>query len=228
MAMLARDAEEFALTAEKSTGRLVRPPEFRDPITTPVNPTRAPHAETSESNTSVHGNARGDVEQTNPRLSEDAAPTPNIPPEKPIPAPKKGGGMSYTTMGLGAGAALLGAYATNLGGFKNSADKFAHDAGDAVGGVASDGEKLVGNISDDLADLGKDIAGGVGSIASVVEMLPYILTAVVLVGGLYYLTSGSSNSTAQAAAPAPSAVEMAQMRQNYVNNLESVRSSAVQ
>ena len=228
MAMLARDAEEFALTAEKSTGRLVRPPEVRDPITTPVNPTRAPPAETSEINTSVHGNARGDVEQTNPRLSEDAAPTPNIPPEKPIPAPKKGGGMSYTTMGLGAGAALLGAYATNLGGFKNSADKFAHDAGDAVGGVASDGEKLVGNISDDLADLGKDIAGGVGSIASVVEMLPYILTAVVLVGGLYYLTSGSSNSTAQAAAPAPSAVEMAQMRQNYVNNLESVRSSAVQ
>lgn len=224
--MLAREAEEFALTAEKSTGRLVKPPEVRDPITTPVNPTRAPHAETSEINTSVNGNARGAIEHTNPKLSEETAPTPNIPPEKPIPAPKKGG-MSWTTMGMGTGAVLLGAYATNLGGFKNSVDHFANEAGDALGGVAHDGEHLIGNVSDDVADLGKDITKGVGSIANVVEMLPYILTAVVLVGGLYYLTSGSSKSTAQAVAPAPSAVEMAQMRQNYVNNLESVRSSAV-
>ena len=225
MAMFAREAEEFALTAEKSTGRLVKPPEVRDSITTPVNPTRAPHAETSEINSSVHGNARGAVEPMTPRLSEETAPTPNIPPEKPIPAPKKGG-MSWTTMGMGTGAVLLGAYATNLGGFKSSVDNFAHEAGDALGGVAQDGEHLIGSVSDDVADLGKDITGGVGSIASVVEMLPYVLTAVVLVGGLYYLMSGSS-SQAQAPAPVPSAVEMAQMRQNYVNNLESVRSSAV-
>jgi hypothetical protein len=129
-------------------------------------------------------------------------------------------------MGMGTGAVLLGAYATNLGGFKSSVDHFAHEAGDALGGVAQDGEHLIGSVSDDVADLGKDITSGVGSIASVVEMLPYVLTAVVLVGGLYYLMSGSS-SQAQAPAPAPSAVEMAQMRQNYVNNLESVRSSAV-
>jgi len=225
MATFARDAEEFAITAEKSTGRLVKPPEVRDPITTPVNPTRAPHAETSEINTSVHGNARGAVEPMTPRLSEETAPTPNIPPEKPIPAPKKGG-MSWTTMGMGTGAVLLGAYATNLGGFKSSVDHFAHDAGDALGGVAQDGEHLIGSVSDDVADLGKDITSGVGSIASVVEMLPYVLTAVVLVGGLYYLTSGNSNTTAQATA-APSAVELAQMRQNYVSNLETVRSSAV-
>lgn len=227
MAFLAREAEQFSLTAEKSAGRLVKPPAVRDPITNPVNPARAPHAETSEINTSVHGNARGDIEHTNPKLSEETTPKPNIPPEKPIPPPKKGGGMSYTTMGLGAGALAFGAYATNLGGFKNASDKFAHDAGDAVGGIVDDGEKLVGNIAKDAEEVAGEAKKTFDTLLGFVSELPYVITAVVLVGGLIYLTSGSSKSTAQAAAPAPSAVEMAQMRQNYVNNLESVRSSAV-
>jgi hypothetical protein len=225
MAMIAREAEEFALTAEKSAGRLAKPPVVRDSIT-PVNPMRAPHAETSEINTSVHGNARGAVEPMTPRLSEETAPTPNIPPEKPIPAPKKGG-MSWTTMGMGTGAVLLGAYATNLGGFKNSVDHFANEAGDALGGVAQDGEHLIGSVSDDVADLGKDITGGVGSIAKFVEMLPYVLTVVVLVGGLYYLTSGNSKPSVQQQSIATSA-EVAQMRQEYLRNMEVIRPSALQ
>lgn len=161
------------------------------PLPPPRNPERAPHTETSQTNTSVTGNAQGDIAHTEPKLSESAPPNNKIPPKAPTVAPPKKGGMSYTTMGLGAGALALGAYATNLGGFKSAADKFVHDSGDAAGGIVDDGEKFAGNVAKDAGEVADELKNTADNLFGFLSKLPYVITAVVLIGGIMYLSSGS-------------------------------------
>lgn len=156
-----------------------------------VNAERPPVAENSEMNSRVTGPAKADVDPTVPKLTDATPPDNKIPPSKPpTPAPKKGG-VSYTAMGLGAGTLLAGAYATNLGGLKTASEHFIHGAGDAVGGIVDEGEHLVGDVTGDLAAVGNDVKNAVGDVAGgigrFVSSMPYVLAAVVLVGGFLYL-----------------------------------------
>ena len=166
-----------------------KPPEH--PLPRPRNSDRAPHTETSQTNASVTGNAQGDIAHAEPKLSASAPPDNKIPPKAPTVAPPKKGGMSYTTMGLGAGALAFGAYATNLGGLKSASDHFAHEAGDAVGGIVDNGEHLVGDIAKDTGEVADELKNTVGDLFGFISKLPYVITAVVLIGGIMYLSSGS-------------------------------------
>ncbi len=161
------------------------------PLPSARNPERAPHTETSQTNTSVTGNAQGDIAHAEPKLSDNAPPNNKIPPKAPTVAPPKKGGMSYTTMGLGAGALAFGAYATNLGGLRSATDHFAHEAGDAVGGIVDNGEHLVGDIAKDAGEVADELKKTADGLFGFISKLPYVITAVVLIGGIVYLSSGS-------------------------------------
>lgn len=198
--------DDLSLLGRRMEGK-VKPPPVRPEIPPPINPERPPVAETSEVNSRVTGPAKADIEPTQPKLTESEPPNNKIPPSTtPTPAPKKGG-ISYTAMGLGAGTLLAGAYATNLGGLKTATDHFIHGAGDAVGGIVDEGEHLVGDVTGDLAAVGNDVKNGVGDIVSgighFVSSMPYVLTAVVLVGGFLYLRSGNKEVEMVTAAPSP-------------------------